>query len=140
MPYTLEDQLQIRVSLSTFIKFHCRTLAFAAKLQDKKGPLGKPLLPLEQFQRSLLHEQASVWDKSANNAAVSLLHLPQRISNIEQYLGMNQGNQVYIKFCVLLFCLLGCAKPKDLLTRVSQLEIQLLAVEGRSYEYNHSKV
>lgn len=73
-------------------------------MQDKKGPLGKPLLPLEQFQRSLLHEQASVWDKSVNNVAISLLHLPQRISNIEQYLGMNQGNQPYTEFSIHSLC------------------------------------
>lgn len=62
---------------------------FAAEIHAEKGPLGKPLLPLEQFQRSLLHEQTSVWDNRC--AANTALHLPKRISNIENYLGMNQG-------------------------------------------------
>lgn len=93
---------------------------------DDKGPLGGPLLPLEQFQRSLHHEQTTVWDnKHTDSATINLLHIPQRLSNIEQYLVMDQQ---------------GGSKPKDLLTRVTQLEMQLLAVEGYSYEYNHSKV
>ncbi len=63
-------------------------------MEDEKGPLGKPLAPLQQFQRSL-HEQTSVWDyRSTVNSNVSLLHLPERISNIEQYLGVNQGRNL----------------------------------------------
>jgi hypothetical protein len=52
--------------------------------------------------------------------------------------------------CFFTCCRIGCftstvsfpggSKPKDLLTRVAQLEMQMLAVEGRSYEYIHSKV
>lgn len=62
------------------------------KILNEKGPLGKPLLPIEQFQRSLLHEQTSLWDnRRAVNATFSLLHLPKRVSNIEQFLNVNQG-------------------------------------------------
>ena len=34
----------------------------------------------------------------------------------------------------------GNSTQKDLLTRVAFLEMNLLAVEGRSYEYHHAKV
>lgn len=67
-------------------------LIIIVKIMNEKGPLGKPLLPLEQFQRSLLQEQAFLWDnRSVANTALNLLHLPKRVSNIEQFLCINQG-------------------------------------------------
>lgn len=66
-----------------------------------------------------------MWDNKCAGNTINLLHLPQRLSNIEQYLNFSQQ---------------GSNKPKDLLTRVAQLEIQLLEVEGRSCEYSHSQV
>ena len=67
------------------------------KMQNMKGPVGKPLLPLEQFQRSLLHEQKSAWDnRCATHSSINLLHLPNRVSNIEQYLSINQGDLLLI--------------------------------------------
>lgn len=73
----------------------CRmTLFVSVKMQNKKGPLGKLLEPLEQFQRSLYqeHESSREGHWCATNMSVDLLHLPKRISNIEQYLGINQGS------------------------------------------------
>lgn len=62
------------------------------KITNEKGPLGKPLLPLQQFQRSLLQEQTALWDnQSTVNTTYNLLHLPKRVSNIEQFLSVNQG-------------------------------------------------
>lgn len=114
----------------------------ADKIQGEKGPLGKPLLPLEQFQRSL-QEQTSIWEhRGALSPTFSLLHMPQRISNMEQCLHDDQGivfldHHLQLETFVMLS---GGNRPKDLLSRVAQLEIRLLAVEGRSWEYNHVKV
>ena len=36
------------------------------------------------------------------------------------------------------YCLIyaGCGRPRDLLARIAQLEMKLLAIEGQSDEYN----
>lgn len=61
----------------------------------EKEPLVKPLSLLDQFQRSLCHDQGSGWDRShTNTCTVGLLGLTERISNMEQFLGV-QGIVVY---------------------------------------------
>ena len=40
----------------------------------------------------------------------------------------------------LVYCYAGGNRPKDLLARVAQLELRLLAVEGQSLEYHHPQV